>query len=82
MPKKNKSLNFNTTRENFQKHIDLWLQEAAADEEKKESCEIGEMEWYYAAKDQSRHEGMAQALIILGRRIGVITANEYPQFPQ
>lgn len=80
MPKKNKDLDFDATRKDFQRHIDLWVQEAAADEEKKTSCEIGGTKWHDAAKDQIRHEGMALALVMLGQEIGVIAADEYPQY--
>lgn len=79
---KNKSLDFAATRKQFRNHIDLWLREAAEDEGKKASCEIGGVEWHYASKNQSRHESMAHALVMLGREIGVITADDYPQFPQ
>lgn len=78
--KEKQNLDFAATREQIQRHIDLWLQMFAKEEEKLTRCEIGSVRWNLTCDAQDRYNSMAHALVMLGREIGVIAANEYPQF--
>lgn len=81
MPKKNKNLDFANTRRTFITHIDVWLQEVAAAKEEMDSCEAGSSMWSSAWDRQEKYSAVAHALVMLGRNVGVISADEYPQLP-
>lgn len=60
--------------------IDLWLKQAAKEESKKNACEIGSFKWNNAVSEEDRYRAMAHALYLLGENLGVVSADDYPQF--
>lgn len=69
-------------RKQFMSNIDLWLESAKGREAEAGNLDVGSFMWLSADGESRRYDSMAHALYLLGKSLGVISENDYPQFKQ
>ena len=67
-------------RKRFMSDIDLWIKCAEESKAKASNFEIGSYQRDNADNECSRFDSMAHALYLLGRNLGVVSEDDYPQF--
>lgn len=77
-----KKLDFQAVRDEFTRHISLWLKESQKSANKyNSSCDSDYRKTMYR-EDSNSYRSMAHAEYILGKELGVVTVKDFPQFAQ
>ncbi len=75
-----KSIPTADVREKIKHHIDLWLKDETEAKASAQNCASNPSLQRVIALRAHEYRSMAQALYFLGRSLGIISADDYPQF--